>query len=651
MKRTNNYIIRSWLFFLLLLPVTIYAQEQFRVAKVFGDNMVLQRNANVAVWGWDNVDQEIILKIGNTTTQSVAGEDGKWMARLPSFKAGGPYAMEIEGSSSITFENILFGDVWLASGQSNMEWSLGSGVVNGEKEISSADYPEIRQIKIPNEVGYRPREDISRGEWRVCSSETVRGFSAVAYFFARHLYQKYEIPIGIINSSWGGTGAEAWTSGDMLRTLPDFRGRVLNDEANPENWDELVAMNIANDRLKWDIISNSKTGIDKGVHKRNYNDSKWDIINVPDWDKSLEDVIYLRKTITIPKNMKGKDMLLHAGQLDQRDETYFNGIKIGGSQDPNLRVYPIDGNLVRSGKNTIAIRLVHPWNNHPRMTGPEESLLIKQKDGDWQLGIVGAWKFMEGLEPDIPDIIRFQDSLSSLYNAMINPLIPYTLTGTIWYQGEHNAGRAYQYRDLFKSMITDWRIGWDAGYFPFLFVQLANWRKQATEPGPSDWAELREAQLMALDLQNTGMAVTIDVGEEVDIHPRNKQDVGKRLALAARNMVYGDATLVYSGPVYKNMRIEGDKIILSFDQIGSGLLCKGSELHGFEIAGIDKKFYWAKAKIVEDEIEVWSDKVKTPVAVRYAWANNPDCNLYNFENLPATPFRTDDWPGITFNRK
>ena len=234
---------------------------------------------------------------------------------------------------------------------------------------------------------------------------------------------------------------------------------------------------------------------------------------------------------------------------------------------------------------------------------------------------------------------------------MIVPIIPYSLTGAIWYQGESNAGRAYQYRDLFKAMITDWRVRWDAGYFPFLFVQLANYTKEQAEPGPSEWAELREAQLMALDLPNTGMAVTIDIGEAEDIHPKNKQDVGKRLALAARKLAYGEKELVYSGPIYKSMEIKGNRIVLSFDHVGGGLMTAGEDLTGFSIAGDDKKFHWAKVRITGDLVEVWNEEVKKPVAVRYAWANNPKCNLYNKEGLPASPFRTDNWQGITYNRK
>jgi len=651
MTGTNKHKVKGWLFFLLFLPVTLFAQEQFRVANVFGDNMILQRNANVAVWGWDNPGQAVNVKVDGIVCQAVTGEDGKWMARLPFFRAGGPHSLEINGSGSAIFDNILFGDVWLASGQSNMEWSIASGVDNKDEEISSANYPEIRQIKVPRALGYEPKEDIPECDWKLCSPETVPGFSAVAYFFARNIYETHKVPIGIINSSWGGTAAEAWTSREMLKTLPDFRGRLLKDDANPDNWEVHLDENKKNEDLKWEIVRNSKQGIASEVHTRNYNDSNWETIDVSAWGKRLKGVLYMRKTVNIPKSMKGKDLELVLGRVEEKDDAYFNGVRVGGKQDPNVRVYEVDGKLVKSGKNVVVVRVVNPWSNRPRMTGPADVMEIRARDGNWRISLAGEWKYHDGLEPEVPNVVRYQDRLASLYNGMIHPLIPYTITGTIWYQGEGNAGRAYQYRDLFKAMITDWRVRWDAGYFPFLFVQLANWQQKVSEPGPSDWAELREAQLMALDLPNTGMGVIIDIGHPDDIHPKNKQDVGKRLALAARYMVNSEKDLVYSGPVYKNMKIEEGKAVLSFNHIGSGLKSKGAELVGFEIAGADKKFYWADARIVGGQVRVWSDQVKNPVSVRYGWANNPTCNLYNEEDLPATPFRTDDWPGITINRK
>lgn len=641
------------LFFILFLNLIVHlqAQELMRTAGIFGDNMILQRNTNTAIWGWDQPDQEIVVEINGKTATTTVSEDGEWMVCLPALKAGGTYTMEIRGSTVISFENILVGDVWLASGQSNMEWTLGSGVVNRDAEISAADFPEIRQIRVPRALGYTPKNNIESAEWQVCSPETAPGFSAVAYFFAKDLYEKYRIPIGIINSSWGGTAAEAWTSREMLKTLPDFRGRLLLDEASAENWEAFLVENENNEALKYEILYHSENGIKAGVINRNYNDKNWPETNVPAWKERLAGVIYLRKSVNIPGNIAGKELELHLGRVNQRDETYFNGEKVGGLHGVDIREYKVEGKLVRAGKNVIAIRLTEPWANYPNMYGPAEVMVIKSTTGEWSESLAGSWKYKQGLEPEVPVIKRYQDSLASIYNGMIAPIIPYSLTGAVWYQGESNAGRAYQYRDLFKALITDWRVRWDAGYFPFLFVQLANYTKAQAEPGPSDWAELREAQLMALDLPNTGMAVTIDIGEAEDIHPKNKQDVGKRLALAAGKLVYREEDLVYSGPVYQSMKIKGDRIILSFDHVGGGLVTAGEDLSGFSIAGDDMKFHWAKARITGDQVEVWNEEVKKPVAVRYAWANNPKCNLYNKEGLPATSFRTDDWQGITFNKK
>ena len=332
---------------------------------------------------------------------------------------------------------------------------------------------------------------------------------------------------------------------------------------------------------------------------------------------------------------------MHLGRIRQNDIAYFNGREIGRETgDQKYRKYNVPSSIVRRGENVLAVRITNRWGDGG-FAGPADSMFISIKNSDDVIDLTGEWTYDETIEPPFPRRVGYQSKPSALYNAMIAPLIPYGITGTIWYQGEANASRAYQYRELFPKMIEDWRVRWGQGYFPFLFVQLANFMERRDQPTESDWAELREAQLMTLDYPNTGMAVTIDIGEADDIHPRNKQDVGKRLALAARKISYGQ-DIVHSGPIYKSMQIKDDKIILSFDHVGSGLVAEGDKLTGFAIAGEDGQFFWAEAEIQGDDVIVSSPHVPAPVAVRYGWADNPVCNLYNEEGLPASPFRTKD---------
>lgn len=478
----------------LLLQNSLPAYATIRLPALVGDHMVLQRDVKVPVWGWAAPGEKVILTFQGKTYVAVPANTGKWQVTLPAAPAGGPYTMTIQGQSTLTIQDILVGDVWLASGQSNMELPLRDPnapkpnsypvVVNAEQEVAAADFPQIRQFTVKKQVANQPRTESEGYNWKLCSPSTAGQFAAVPYFFARDLYQRYKVPIGIISSPWGGTPAEAWVSGEALKVLPDFQAKVAEVE-----------------------------------------------------------------TRTVQEN-----------------------------NDPN--------------------------------------------------------------------------TASGLFNGMIAPLIPYAVKGIIWYQGESNADRAEQYRTLFPALIKDWRGRW--GYeVPFLFVQLANFKEVSPEPAESDWAELREAQALALALPRTGMAVAIDIGDGKDIHPANKQDVGRRLALVARKVVYNDKKVVAAGPTFQSMRVTGNKVQLRFTDTGSGLQAKGNDgvLKGFAVAGADKKFHWATARLEGQNVVVSCEAVPTPVAVRYAWASNPEANLYNREGLPAAPFRTDQWEGVTHGKK
>ena len=504
----------------LLLATAGATSADIKLPAVISDNMVLQQGQKIAIWGWAEPGEEVMVSVSWLTMQwgVRADEDGKWMFKMNPPKVGGPYEMTLRGKNTITIKNILVGEVWVCSGQSNMQFAVRQAT-NPEQEIAAAKYPNIRLFAVERKVAEVPQNDCV-GSWQPCSPDTIAGFSAVAYYFGRELHKELNMPIGLIHTSWGGTPAEAWTSKDALELEP-VCAPIL------ERYADAVA----------------KYPQAKREYERKVNE----------WNAAVAKA------------------------------------KAEGSKPPRRPRAPFG-----------------PGNPH---------------------------------------------SPAGLYNAMIAPLIPYGIRGAIWYQGESNASRAYQYRRLFPAMIKCWRQDWAQGDFPFLFVQLANFMAVNPEPAESAWAELREAQSMTLALPNTGMAVIIDIGQANDIHPKNKQDVGKRLALWALAKTYAK-TLVYSGPLYKSMKVEADKIILNFDHIGGGLVAQGGgPLKGFAIAGADHKFVWADAKIDGDTVVVSSDGVAEPVAVRYAWADNPVCNLYNKEELPASPFRTDRWPGVTVDKK
>lgn len=502
-------------------PKTGANKPAISVATVFSDHMVLQRGIDVPVWGTTKPKARVIVSIAGQTARTKAGEDGKWKAVLGPLHSGGPYTMLIKsGRTKAAFNDVLIGDVWVCSGQSNMEWPM-SNVNNAETEIKNANKPNIRLFTVKKKVAGEPL-DGCEGTWSVCTPETVKGFSAVGYFFGRQINETLGVPVGLINTSWGGTPAESWTSRPSLEANPDC-AEIL------KRWDE----NIKN-------YPTAKEAYDK---------------KLAEWQKAAE------------------------------------AAKAANQKEPPRPNAPMGPD--------------HPW----RAAG--------------------------------------------LYNGMIAPLIPYAIAGAIWYQGESNAGRAYQYRSLFPTMITDWRKNWGQGDFPFFFVQLANFQKRTDDANAgSAWAELREAQLRTLGLKHTGMATIIDIGEANDIHPRNKQDVGKRLALSAFKVAYGQ-DWPDQGPMYKSMTVEGNKVHVKFTDADGGLRNNntGGPLRGFAVAGEDKVFHWADATISGDVVIVSSPDVAKPIAVRYGWADNPICDLYSGFGLPASPFRTDDWPGTTINAR
>ncbi|MGI5974720.1 MAG: sialate O-acetylesterase [Paludibacter sp.] len=655
---------KSVIFTLLCTLCMTSVQAQISLSSLFTDNMVLQQQTDAPIWGKAKAKQQIdIFSSWNQQTQTVvANEQGIWKANLATPEAGGPYEIIVSSGKKekISLKNVLIGEVWLCSGQSNMEWRLREGLVNQQQEIAAADFPKIRMVTIKKETAFVPVDEctIVNDTWQICSPETVGEFSAVAYFFGKNLHENLNVPIGLINSSWGGTVAQAWTEGDYLLQMPYYQDNVQRIRQMPSDKQELERIYQQSMESWLQELNTKDQGIENGKlvwTDKGFDDADWFDFPVPGMAQTngmtpKNGIFWFRKEVDIPTSWSGQEITINMGPIDDDDFTYFNGELIGQTEGwMSPRNYKIPGKLVKPGKSVIAIRVMDTG-GEGGLGGDAASYWLSSSKG--KIDISGNWKTKLSLDLNaIGPMPRRLDGNANeptvLYNAMINPLVPYAFKGAIWYQGESNAGLAVQYRDLLPLMINSWRKQF-GHEFPFYIVQLANFTKLQTEPVESSWAELREAQsLTAKYLNNTGIAVTIDIGEADDIHPRNKQDVGKRLALAARAQTYGEK-IPYSGPVYKTYKIEGNSIRLSFEHTDGGLQTKnGEKLQGFTIAGADHKFYWADAGIEGDEIIVSSPEVKFPVAVRYAWADNPICNLYNGAGLPASPFRTDNWRGIT----
>lgn len=622
--------------------------------------MVFQRGEEVLVFGWGDAGNSIEITFKDQIQTVNVTENGTWKATFQPIDVGEPFKVVLKGDhNSITLTNCVAGEVWICSGQSNMEWPVARSA-NATEEIAAANYPMIRHIAVDRRYSMS-EERVQSGGWKVCTPETTGSFTAVGYYFGRHLYNELNVPIGLINTTWGGTPVEAWTSSDALSSHPDYSKRIQKIQELAKNQKENAAR-IAQLHEAWNA------DLQKALNDRSdpwqaadTDDTGWKVLKAPGfWEsqgfKNLDGVAWYRKSVSIPEGWNGEDVKLSLARIDDKDETYVNGRLVGSTDVWNEdRIYDVPGDLVKAGSQiSIAVRVTDTGYGGGIYHKPKAMRLIHPTAPAIPLN--GAWKFKvatatANLKPR-PKSVGFDGprNPSALYNGMVHGLIPFKFKGVIWYQGESNAGRSHQYRSLFPLMINNWRSKWKSD-FPFYWVQLANFMKPNDSPVESGWAELREAQSMALKLPNTGEAVIIDIGEENDIHPKNKQDVGKRLALIALAKDYGKP-VVSSGPRFSSMNIDGDKATLSFDSIGSGLVSKDGDLQRFQIAGNDKTFYWANAKIDGDNVVVSAKEVNQPVAVRYAWSDNPHgCNLYNVEGLPASPFRTDDWPGVTVGKK
>lgn len=611
--------------------------------------MVLQRDADIPVWGWADPGESVIVELGGNTASTTADDSGDWKLELPAMEAGGPYTVTVSGNNEINVNNVLLGDVWVCSGQSNMETTMERVSPIYLDEIANANYPDIRYIKTPTSNYYKgPLEDLTGGEWLSCSPETIWKYCAVPYFFGKHLHLEKGIPIGLINSSVGGSAAEAWLSEDAAQRFPEKLAEGLK-------WrdDSLVESTHAENKRINDESNTYHAANDLGTQANpNWSDpstdtSDWKPFQIPnywrDTDlKGMAGIVWFRKEFDVPTELAGKPAKLLLGTIVDADTAYLNGQQVGRTyyRYPPRR-YSVPENLLKAGTNTLVLK-VQSYGNGEFTPDKPFDLHIE----DQTIDLRGDWTYKLGVKSPPPSgkSVGFRGIPMSYYNPMIAPLHNARIKGFIWYQGETNAGRPDNYDQIMDAMITDWRAKWGQGNLPFIITQLANFMEAKDEPSDSGWALMRERQRESLRIPNTGLAVIIDIGEWNDIHPLNKEDVGNRLALAARKLAYGEKDLVSSGPLYKSAEFKKGKAYITFTDVGSGLhISKGDKLEEFAIAGEDGIFVWAETKIKGDCVIAWNDDVPNPTTVRYAWASNPaKANLYNKEGLPASPFSTAD---------
>ncbi len=653
--------------FLRLLPVLFlgWATAVFAadipslplVSPMFGDNMVLQRGKPNSIWGWARPSETVTVEIAGHSATATAGADGRWQAKIQPPPVGGPYTLKVsDADQSVEFHEVLVGDVWLCGGQSNMEFGL-SNARDGANEVQSANHPEIRLFIVNKQVSYSPT-NLLEGTWRICSPQTVAmdgwgGFSAVGYFFGRKLQDELHVPIGLVEDCWGGTPAESWMAPGTLRKLKDFDAPLdeiarLRAKGGPEYGSFLMHW-----LDEYDVGNNL-------WNATNFDDSNWKTVTIPGGFAALgvadvPAICWFRKDVTLPNPLPPGKAAIHLGPIEKMDTTYINGQWVGASSwVENPRAYDINEGVLQPGKNVIAIRVFQSKAGGGFIGKPDDLKIVL---GDnTVIPLAGEWKGALSCDARPPHPMpltmeNYPTMPEVLYLGMICPVAPFAIRGAIWYQGEANFERAWQYRTLLPDMIGDWRQAFGQGDFPFYIVSLPKFMQHRDQPGDDAWAELREAQAFtARTVKDSGLAVTVDTGDADNIHPKDKEIVGERLAFCALAKTYGEK-IPHAGPTYKWAAQIPGALRIHFTHTDGGLVVKGGPLGEFSIAGADRQWHWANAKIDGDTIIVSSPNVPQPVAVRYAWQANPEATLYNGAGLPAVPFRTDDWPESTVNAK
>lgn len=625
---------------------------EVRLPSIVSSGMVLQREVPLNVWGWADAGEKVTVSFLGDSYSTTADSNGDWQLTLPPAEAGGPHSMQISGDNELRLDDILIGDVWLASGQSNMTHAFNRWQEEYAKEIAASQNDEIRQFAVPTTpILTGPVDDVPNQSWKKANPENLLDFTVVGYFFAKKLHEAYGVPQGILMSCVGGTRIEAWTSEEGFKDFPEQL------EIIERNKDADYVARVNAEAKAYREADGPKKTVDQGTageinwYDPAYQPLNWKPINIPGyWEhqgiRNLDGVVWYRREIEIPETMTGVDVMAKLGRIRNADDFYVNGQRVGGTgyEYPQRR-YTIPAGILTPGKNLFVIRVSNSGGNGGFI--PDKPYQLEATGHT--IDLKGTWHYRVG-EVFLPPTrkhkqgISAQSQPSALFNGMIAPLTNFPIRGALWYQGESNAWNPQTYRKLLPNLIADWRSQWNNDELSFFIAQLPRYMDVDYLPAESGWAEMREAQLdAALKTPNTGTGINIDLGEWNDIHPGKKGIVGERLALLARSISYGEKTVVPSGPIFRSQKIKGETIELSFDHVGSGLVSNnGEKLAHFAIAGKDKKFVWAEAKIVGDKVIVSNTEVSNPKYVRYAWADNPDfANLGNKEGLPAAPFRTD----------
>jgi sialate O-acetylesterase len=657
------------LFFLAIVLFTSQVYADVKLPQLVSNGMVLQRDTKLKIWGWASPGEKVSVAFNGKKAGAITAADGKWLVELPAMKAGGPFTMTIKGNNEIKLDDILLGDVWFCSGQSNMVLRMEAVKEAYPEDVATANFPEIRNFFVRNVADFTPTHDElpSGAKWVATTPATVLNVSAASFYFARELYKKYHIPIGLIASAWDGSAIEPWVSAEGYKGMTKFEDQIkmYRDTAFLNR----MARNrpAGGPRGPGGFGGGAQREPDKGTSgpipwfSTDYVPEGWHHFWLPGyWNdqgvRDLNGVVWFRKEVDVPASMTGKPGHLYLSRIVDQDVSYINGKQVGALPSMYLnRRYDIPADLLKPGKNLIVVKVTANTGKGGFVPDKDYMLNVGTQNidlrGDWEYKVGQVFpKFVMPAAPPAnngngaPMFAAANTVPTGIYNTMVAPATNYAIKGFLWYQGESNTGRGKEYQQLLSALITDWRAKWGLGDLPFIYVQLPNWQEANYLPTESGMAEVRESMRKTLALPNTGMAVTIDVGNWNELHPLDKKDVGIRLALQAEHLAYGDKDLVYTGPLYQSQQIDGNKIVLSFTNIGSGLMAKGNagELNYFSIAGADGKYIWAKAKIEGDKVVVWNDAVANPVSVRYAWADNPDgANLCNKEGLPASPFQSN----------
>lgn len=650
----NSRAIYTQLLLLISLSLIVIANAfaDVTLPRLLSDGAILQRDKPLTIWGWADEGEKVTVSFAGKekSTQAV---DGKWQVTFPARKTGGPYELVVTGEKNqLKRSNILLGDLWLAAGQSNMELPLRRVKYQYPGLIETTQQPNIREFNVPVAYAFKgPLSDYSQGNWKTATPENLENFSAVGFFFAQKLLAENKVPVGIITIPVGGSPAEAWVSESVLQKYPQYLEKL-----QPFKDDAHVQATIAKDKANSDKWYADLGAADIGL-KNNWAQEKldtraWKTLQVPGFlkEQSIEftnGAFWVRKTIELTQAQVAKKAVLWLGCIVDGDQVFVNGQSIGqtGYQYPP-RIYAVSAGLLKAGKNTIAIRITSYSANAGFVKDKRYALMLGESkfgegySGDEEISLRGEWQYQIAAKArDMQPSTTLHYLPSSLFNAKLAPALPLKIKGVIWYQGESNVGRATEYQQLMTDLIGDWRKQFQQADLPFVYAQLANFLPAVSQPGESGWAELREAQRKTLAVKNVAMAVAIDAGEWNDIHPLDKQKVGERLALGALKVAYGKRSLLASGPSLKKVKAKGNKVELVFADVGKGLQSVGGELKYIALAGVDKKFVWAKAEVKKDKLVVWADSIAEPKWVRYAWADNPEgANLYNSAGLPASPF-------------